>query len=176
MKRFQYKTTILALTAASALAGCSTPKVEPAAPIDWTNRACEAPAYADILGNYTGEILYRGSDSQLCRWNADVAIYGVSMVANCSLSGSINASVAEQSGDNASIQCAELNEQVKFVVSLSDEDINLSGPSSVIVHYDGELTANGEGGKVMISPIGQYESLTAENRTLVKENGSVLSR
>ena len=62
------------------------------------------------------------------------------------------------------------------MVSLSDEDINLSGPSSVIVHYDGELPANGEGGKVMISPIGQYESLTAENRTLVKENGSVLSR
>ena len=176
MSRLQYKTAVTALIAAFALTGCSTTRIEPAAKNDWTNRVCEAPAYANILGNYKGEILYRGNESQRCLWNADIAVYGVSTVANCSDSGSINASVAGISGDHASFQCAELNEQVKFVVSLADEDINRSGPSSVIVHYDGELSATGDGGKAMISPIEQFESLTAENRTLIKENGSVLRR
>ncbi len=176
MKQSQHYNAVFAIAAVSVLAGCSTPKVEPVEPIDWTNRACESPAYTDILGSYTGEIMYQGSDAKLCRWIADVAIYGVSMASNCSLSGSISASVAEQAGEDQSFECAEVNEQVKFVVSLSDEDINLTGPSSVIVHYDGELAMSGEAGKKMVSPIGQYESLTAENRTLIKENGNVLSR
>ena len=100
------------------------------------------------------------------------------MVSDCSLSGTVNALVAEQSanGDDQSFACADLSEQVKFVVGLSDSDLNMSGPSSVIVHLENEMVVAAAPGKKVVNPVVQYESLTAESGTLVNDRGSVLTR
>ncbi len=178
MKISEIYSATISIAAMATLAACSTPKVQPVEPIDWTNNACESPAYKDILGNYTGQINYRDTDSRLCRWDAQIAIYGVSMVSDCSLSGTVNASIAEQStdSDDQSFACADINEQVKFVVGLSDSDLNLSGPSSVIVHLENELVVAAAPGKMVVNPVVQYESLTVENGTLTNDSGSVLTR
>lgn len=172
MKIFGAVTTTIA---ASLLAACaSAPKPEPVVLVDWTNRACESPAYSDILGNYVGQINYRDSEARACRWNTEIAIIGVSMVSDCSLTGTITAT-PDVSG-SAGYLCSDVQLQAGFVVGLSDPDLNRSGPSSVIIHLPEELPVTTSNGDSIVYPIAQYDSLTAEYGTLIKDAGNILSR
>ncbi len=158
----------------SVLTACASPPKAVPVVVDWTNRACESPAYGNILGNYVGQINYRGGDTRSCRWNTQISIIGISMVADCNLTGTITATPEVAAGDG--YQCSDIEAQTKFVVGLSDADLNRFGPSSVIVHFEEELPTMTNGGKVIVSPIVQFEALTAENGTLVNSSGNVLSR
>jgi hypothetical protein len=165
-------TSIAATTLVVSCASAPQPKLVEV--IDWTDKACESPAYQSIVGNYSGPINYGDSEARACRWDAEISVIGVSMAAECTLSGTISATPTTAQGDG--YQCSTMDAATRFVVALSDPDMNRSGPSSVIIHLQSDLPQSDSAGNPIIQPVLQYESLTAENNALVTSTGNILSR
>lgn len=164
--------SIAAITLLTACA--SAPKPEPVIE-DWTNRACESPAYRSILGNYAGQIVYRDNDARGCLWNTQVSIIGVSMVAECSLTGSITATADGPGNDG--YECSNVSAApTRFVVGVAGEDLNYNVPTSVIVHLENEPPMSNSRGDSLMYPIIQFEALTAENGVLITDAGNILNR
>ena len=151
----------------------SAPKPEPVIE-DWTNRACESPAYRTILGSYVGQIDYRDSEARACRWKTEISIIGVSMVTDCSLTGTISATPDIEGSDG--YRCTDMQAQTRFVVGLTDTDLNRYGPTSVIIHLEDDLPTMSNNGNSLLSPVEQYQALTAENGVLITDAGNILSR
>lgn len=154
------------------LAGCTSTQPAPVE-IDWTNRACESPAYVDILGTYAGAITFR-DETRACHWNAEISIIGVSMASECSLTGTITAT-PDYAGDNEYL-CSSVNAPTSYVAGLSDENLNHFGPSSVIVHMTELLPTVSNDGVKIVNPIFQFEALTASGGKLITDAGYVLKR
>ncbi|MEM7259524.1 MAG: hypothetical protein AAF404_19285, partial [Pseudomonadota bacterium] len=116
MNGLQTLGAVISTAAVTLVASCvSAPKPEPVVE-DWTNRACESPAYRSILGNYSGQIVYRDSSARGCLWNTEISIIGVSMVGECSLTGSISATPDVPGNDG--YVCSDVNAPTRFVVGL----------------------------------------------------------
>lgn len=173
------KNIIGSVVALAALAGCSTGGdsmlntiTEAVNPTDWNDRVCESPIFMEMIGTFKGQLRFAEGDRS-CVWNSTVIVNGQSDTDSCTLTGTIESTLAEQ-GPAADLpyKCDVGVRDVSYASGLRvGNDLNTLRPESIGFNYPPSLEQRDEAGNELVHAVTQFEYLTVDFDGMRSANG-----